>query len=88
MIGMPVRVSTTTTNNKEIQVEYKLILKNALYSLESYKYEGNMEDPTNYCLVEDFTDDEGEAEAFLQRMVKGKVFPVHIKDLVDDFFRA
>jgi len=26
------------------------------------------------------------AEDFLYRMVKGKVFPVHIRDMVEDFF--
>jgi hypothetical protein len=38
-------------------------------------------------LVEDITDDEGEAESFLRLMAKGKVFPVHINDMAIDYFR-
>lgn len=69
---------------ENIQIIYNLVFKNALYSLECYKEDCDNSDPKNYCYIEDFTDDEGEAEAFLLQMAKGKVFPVHIKDLVED----
>lgn len=80
--------STTTMSSEKIQVVYNLIFKNALYSLECYKEGNNKTDLNNYCLIEDITDDEGEAEAFLYTMVKGKVFPIHIKDMVEDYFRV
>lgn len=71
---------------KNVKIVYKLIFQNTLYSLECYKEGSNKEDLNNYCLVENVTDDEGEAEAFLRYMAKGNVFPVHIKDTVDDYF--
>lgn len=72
--------------DEDIQVVYKLFFKNAYYSLECYR-EG-MEGKRNYCYIENLTDDEGEAEAFLKLMAKGKVFPVHIKDMAEDYFRV
>lgn len=72
--------------DEDIQVVYKLFFKNAYYSLECYR-EG-MESGRNYCYIENLTDDEGEAEAFLKLMAKGKVFPVHIKDMAEDYFRV
>lgn len=68
------------------KVVYNLIFKNALYSFECYKEGTNKNDLTNYCYIENFTEDEGEAETFLISMVKGKVFPVHIKDMIEDYF--
>jgi hypothetical protein len=84
MIEESLKSSTKKVKVENIQVVYNLIFKNALYSLECFT-EGS-EVPDNYCYIEDFTDDEGEAEAFLHLIVKGKVFPVHIKDMVEDYF--
>jgi hypothetical protein len=47
---------------------------------------GGNDEPNDYCFVENITEDEGEAEVFLQILSKGKVFPVHIKDLAEDYF--
>lgn len=69
---------------EELQLVYRLIFKNALYSIECF-VEGS-KDKKNYCYIEDITDDEGEAEDFLKKIVKGKVFPIHIKDMVEDCF--
>jgi len=69
-----------------IQIVYNLFFNNTQYSIECYKKEFQDEEPINYSLVEDFTDDEGQAEDFLNHLVRGKVYPVHIKELVDDYF--
>lgn len=79
--------NTKTINTENIQVVYNLIFRNALYSFECYKEGYNMENTNNYCILEDLTDDEGEAEAFFHLMAKGKVFPVHINDMAEDYFR-
>jgi hypothetical protein len=79
------RTKTTSVREKDINIVYNLIFKNALYSLECLRVGGN-DQPNDYCFVENVTDDEGEAEVFLQRLTKGKVFPVHINDLVEDYF--
>ena len=78
---------TTSLIKEDVQIIYNLIFKNALYSLECYKVGENINDMNNYSFVENITDDEGEAEVFLKRLVKGKAFPVHIKDLVEDFIK-
>ncbi|TAH69487.1 MAG: hypothetical protein EWM47_06825 [Anaerolineaceae bacterium] len=81
------RTKTTSAIEMEPEIIYNLIFKNALYSLECIRAGGNdKEDKNNYCFAENITEDEGEAEVFLQILTKGKVFPVHIKDLVEDYF--
>lgn len=74
-----------TEKVRSTHVVYNLIFKNALYDLECYRegYEGHW----NYSYIENLTDDEGEAETFLKIMAKGKVMPVHIKDMSVDYFR-
>ena len=69
-----------------LQVVYNLIFKNTLYSIECYKEDYDMDNNVNYCLIEDITDDEGEAETFLRMMAKGKVYPVHISAMAEDYF--
>lgn len=73
-----------TIKDEETQVVYNLIFENALYSLECYKDGSN--DRKNYCYIENITDDEGEAEAFLKQLAKGQVLPIHIKDMAEDYF--
>lgn len=72
-----------TIKDEDTQVVYKLIFKNALYSLEGY-YEQIKE--KHYCYLENLTEDEGEAEFFLYLIAKGKVLPIHIKDVAEDYF--
>jgi hypothetical protein len=79
------RTKTTSVREKDIEIIYNLIFRNALYSFECIRVGGN-EEAKDYCFVEDFTDDEGEAELFLKRMTRGRVFPVHIKEIAEDFF--
>ena len=88
MVEHVLKSNTRTIQEEDIQVVYNLIFTNALYSVECYKLGKAFSDPNNYSLVEDITDDEGEAEAFLQLMAKGKVFPVHILDMARDYFIA
>ncbi len=86
MIVQP-RKSIIASLNDDVKVVYNLIFQNAYYSLECYKEGSSKHNIKDYCFVEYFTDDEGEAESFVHRLVKGKVFPVHIKDLVEDLFK-
>jgi hypothetical protein len=88
MIEQSLKSNTKTIQTENIKVVYNLIFRNALYSLECYKEGCNKENTNNYCVLEDLTDDEGEAEAFLHLMAKGKVFPVHINDMAEDYFRV
>ncbi len=80
------RNRTTYVKEMDNEIVYNLFFKNALYSLECIREGSNDKNLNNYCLAENITDDEGEAELFLKRMVKGKVFPVHIKDVANDYF--
>jgi hypothetical protein len=73
-----------TIKDENIQIVYHLFFKDALYSLECYREDLN--EPKKYYSIENFTD-EGEAELFLQLLAKRKVFPVHIKDIAEDYFR-
>lgn len=71
---------------EHVEVLYRLIFKNALYSLECYKERMDSLNPNHYCIVENITDDEEEAEKFLLLMANCKVMPVHINDMVEDYF--
>jgi hypothetical protein len=84
MTNQMLKTFCKTVKDEKIGIVYHLSFRNALYSLECYR-EG-LEGQKNYCYIENLTDDEGEAEAFLQLIAKGKVFPVHIRDLAEDYF--
>ncbi len=86
MVEHLLKSNTKTIRTENIEVVYNLIFKNALYSIECYKDGTDLSNPNNYCIVEDITDDEGEAESFLQLMARGKVFPVHMNDMAIDYF--
>lgn len=86
LITQSLRTNTRIVKTENVQVVYNLIFKNALYSFECYKDGSDKMAPDQYSYVEDITDDEGEAEAFLNLIAKGKVFPVHIRDMVEDYF--
>ena len=73
-----------TIKDNETKVVYHLVFKNALYSIECY-IEGSRT-KEKYCYVENITEDEGEAETFLQLIAKGKVSPIHIRDIAEDYF--
>lgn len=73
-----------TVKDEDISIVYQIYFNNALYSLECYR-EGK-DGQQNYCCIEKLTEDEGEAETFLQLISKGKVHPVHIRDLAEDYF--
>jgi hypothetical protein len=71
-------------NTEDKEVIYHLIFEDAFYSMES-NIDGNI-DRNHYSYLEAVTDDEGEAEYFLKLLAKGKVHPVHIKDMAEDYF--
>jgi hypothetical protein len=73
-----------TIKDEEIQVVYKLIYKDSEYGIECLR-EG-MEGRGSYCRLENLTEDEYEAERFLQLVAEGKVYPIHIRDLAEDYF--
>lgn len=83
MIEQSLKLNTTVNKGPD-RVVYRLIFKNALYSIECY-IEGS-ENKNNYCYIENITDDEGEAETFLKLMIKGMVLPIHMKDIAEDYF--
>ncbi len=84
MIEQSLKLNTTIMVDNN-QIVYHLIFKNAFYSIECY-IEGSERNKRSYCYIEDITDDEGEAEIFLKLMIKGKVLPLHIKDMAEDYF--
>ncbi len=84
MIEQSLKLKTKRITVENILVVYNLIFKNALYSIECY-IEGNRKQ-NNYSFVENITEDEGEAEFFLELMAKGRVLPIHIKDMKEDYF--
>jgi len=84
MIVKSLKSITKSTKAEDIQVIYRLIFKNAFYSMECFV--DSSEDSKDYCYIEDITDDEGEAETFLKQVSKGKVLPIHIKDIAKDYF--
>jgi hypothetical protein len=91
MIEHSLKSKTKKVSVGNVQVVYNLIFKNAFYSFECYiensdKTKDNFHTENNYSYIENITDDEGEAELFLTQMVKGKVHPIHIKDMAKDYF--
>lgn len=85
MTQQPHMMPYKTKVNEDDHIIYNIFFKNAYYDLESYKEDWT--DNKDYCYIEKLTDDEGEAETFLQLLLKGKVYPVHISELAQDYFR-
>lgn len=84
MIEQTLKKSTRRVKVENIQLIYNLIFKNAHYSLECFAEGSEMDN--NYCYIENFTEDKEKAERFLKLLAKGKVFPVHIKEIAEDRF--
>ena len=84
MLGQSLKTVIRTTKTEDIELVYNLHFRNTLYSIECYKDGCTNDNPINYYLLEDITDDEGEAEDLLNILAKGKVFPIHIKEIVED----
>jgi len=82
-----ITTKTICDRNKEVEIIYNLVFQNALYSLECIRVSENNNELNNYCFIENITEDETEAENCLQTVAKGKVFPVHIKDVIEDYFK-
>ena len=82
-----IKTKTISERKNEIEIIYNLIFQNALYSLECIRVDGNENKPNNYCFIENVTEDETEAENCLRILAKGRVFPVHIKDIIEDYFK-
>lgn len=76
--------STYFYGGEEKEIIYNLYFKNAFYSFECF-IDGDVED-YGYAYVENITEDEGKAEHFWRSMYDGKVLPVHINELVEEFF--
>lgn len=81
------RTVTVYGKKKEAEIIYNLIFQNALYSLECKRVGGIENQPADYCFAENITEDETEAENCLLTLARGKVFPVHIKDVIEDYFK-
>ncbi len=88
MVEHMLKSNTKSILTEDIEVVYNLIFRNALYCIECYKEGSQSQDINAYCYIEDLTDDEGEAEAFLRIMAKGKVLPVHIYDMAKEYFAS
>lgn len=84
MVEQSYKSKTIKTHTQDKEMVYHLIFENAYYNIESY-IEGSV-DKNHYSYLENLTDDEGEAEYFLKQIAKGKVHPVHIKDIAEDYF--
>lgn len=84
MLKQSYKSKIVKVNTEDKEVIYHLIFKDAFYSIESY-IEGST-DKNHYSYIEAVTDDEGEAENFLKLLAKGKVHPVHIKDMAENYF--
>lgn len=86
MIKHTLKTKIQLDTTEHVEVYYNLIFKNALYSLECYKDRMDSKSLNNYCIAENITDDEEKAEEFLSLMADDKVMPVHINDIVEDYF--
>jgi len=80
-----IRTKTVYERKREVEIIYNLIFQNALYSLECKRVGSSYIEANNYCFIENISEDETEAENCLQILAKGKVFPVHIKDVIEDY---
>lgn len=86
MVELSLRSNVKVIKTENIRVVYNLVVENARFGVECFKKDSNREDPKNYSRIEGITEDEGEAKAFLNKMARNSVLPIHMNDMVEDFF--
>lgn len=69
-----------------VNITYNLISDGIYYGIECYREGADSSSPREYGCVSRLTKDRAAAEDCLREMVEKNVFPMHLKDVIEDKF--
>ena len=72
--------------DQDVCVVYNLTFDNDKYGLECYKPGADFTRSLNYCKINDVTSDPEFAEVLLEKLAQSNVMPVHIHDIIEDYY--
>ena len=71
-----------------VNITYNLISDGRYYGIECYKEGASCDNLRDYSSVSRITKERKETEKILQLLIEKNVFPVHLKDVIEDFFEV
>ena len=69
-----------------INITYTLTTDGEFFGIECYRDGADSSNPRNYASIRRLTTNRQEAEECLRELIENNVFPVHLKDIIDDRF--
>lgn len=86
MVEISYKKHVKVNESKELVVCYNLISEGKKYHVECYVENAKEKDNTTYCEMKDFTRNRQKGFQFVEMIAKGEVLPVHVLDIMEDFF--
>lgn len=71
-----------------INITYTLTTDGEFFGIECYREGASSSNPRDYASVARLTTDRQEAEVCLKELIEKNVFPMHLKDVLEDRFEA
>lgn len=71
-----------------VNVTYNLTSDGKYYGIECYKEGASCDNPREYSSVTRLTTDREKAKQILQMIIEKNVFPIHLKDVIEDIFEV
>ncbi len=76
------KIDVLTVNR--INITYTLTTDGEFFGIECYREGADTSNPRDYASVKRLTADREEAEACLKELIEKNVFPMHLKDVLED----
>lgn len=76
------KIDVLTVNR--INITYTLTTDGEFFGIECYREGADTSNPRDYASVKRLTTDREEAEACLKELIEKNVFPMHLKDVLED----
>ena len=86
MVEISYKKHIQVNEERELIVCYNLISKGNQYDVECYIENAEHRNNTAYSEVKDFTKDREIGINFVEMIAKGEVLPVHLGDILEDYF--
>jgi len=71
---------------RELIVCYYLVSEGEKYNVECYVENEEVWDEMSYCKIDGFTKNKELGLKFLEVIAKGEVLPIHVSDIMEDYF--
>lgn len=69
-----------------VNITYSLTYDGSYYGIECYRDGADCSNPREYASVGHLTRDRKTAEKCLEELIEKNVFPMHLKDIIEDRF--